>query len=136
MLVTNHPSATAEEVVDAYLLRWQTELFYRERKCDIGLGHYQVTTLEGIRAHMHLALMAFLTLEIYCLDLTANADPRWLVRYDIPHARTRRLVMSFGAEARQEDLRRALSRNDKSKRHANLLLQIEARRAQTNDKAE
>lgn len=135
MLVTNHTSATAKEVVDAYLLRWQIELFYRELKSDLGLGHYQVLTLEGIRAHVHLALMAFLTLEIYRLDLMAKADPRWLARYGIPQARTRQLVLTFEAEARREDLRRALGHSGKTKRSANLLRKLEARRVQAKDKS-
>ncbi len=134
MLVTNHPSATAEEVVDAYLLRWQIELFYRELKSDLGLGHYQVMTIEGIRAHVHLALMAFLTLEIYRLDLMAKADPRWLARYGIPHARTRQLVLIFEAEARRDDLRRALGDGSKTKRGASLLRKLEARRVQAKGK--
>jgi hypothetical protein len=131
MLVTNHTSATAAEVVDAYSNRWQVELFYRELKSDIGLGHYQVVSAEGIRAHIHLALMAFLTMEMYRLDLLEKEDPRWLASYSIPRARTRQLVLAFEAEARREDLGRALAGARKSNRYAALQQKLTPRRIQS-----
>jgi len=131
MLVTNHGSATAAEIVEGYSMRWQVELLYRELKSDLGLGHYQVVSLEGIRAHVHLALMAFLMMEMYRLDLMEKADPRWLARYSIPKARTRQLVHAFEAEARREDLKKALAGAAKRRHNAALLQKMEPRRIQS-----
>lgn len=128
MLVTNHPTATAAEIVHGYSMRWQVELLYRELKSDLGLGHYQVVTAEGIRAHIHLALIAFLMMEMYRLDLMEKADPRWLARYSIPRARIRQLVHVFEAEAQREDLAKALAGAKNTKRNAAMLQRLEPRR--------
>jgi hypothetical protein len=128
MLVTNHPSASAAEIVEGYSMRWQVELLYRELKSDLGIGHYQVVSREGIRAHIHVALLAFLMMEMYRLDLLEKEDPRWIARYAIPKARTRQLVHAFEVEARREDLGRALEGGRDTKRNAELLRRLEPRR--------
>lgn len=105
MLITNNKNISAEEAVDAYSLRWQIELMFRELKSDLGLGHYQVRTLAAISAHAHLVLMGFLAIEMYRLDLLHQRDNAWLSTYGVWQARTRQLVSLLEAEAREEDLR-------------------------------
>jgi hypothetical protein len=110
MLITNNDAITAEEAIDAYSLRWQIELMFRELKSDLGLGHYQVRTLAAVSAHVHLVLMAFLALEMRRLDMLHERDNAWLSTYRVPQARTRQLVSLLEAEAREEDVRRLSSR--------------------------
>lgn len=109
MLITNRIDATTAEVVAVYGLRWQVELFFRELKSDLGLGHYQALTLQALQAHVCLALLAFLFLENYRLDLIRQADPQWIATHRVHAARTRQLVLLFEADARRQDLRGALN---------------------------
>lgn len=103
-LVTNNPHLSAEEAVDAYLLRWSIELFFREQKSEIGLGHYQVLTLDAIHAHVHLAFLAHLLLEEYRLTLLDTREPAWLAAHRIRQARTRQIAAVLEAEARREEV--------------------------------
>jgi hypothetical protein len=100
VLVTNSISLTTEEILDAYAIRWEIELFFRELKSDLGLGHYQVLTLEAIRSHVHLVLLAFLFLEMQRLDAiyTDSAGSIGMAR-----ARTRQLALVFDTETRRGD---------------------------------
>lgn len=104
VLVTNDASLSTEEIVDAYTMRWQIELFFRELKSELGLGHYQVLTLDAIRSHVHLVLLAFLFLEMYRLDHIADRGRASPV--DLAGARTRQLALLFETEIRQEEVKR------------------------------
>lgn len=131
MLVTNKPDATAEEVVDAYFMRWQIELFFRELKSDLGFGHYQVLTVKALRAHVHLSLLAFLFLEMYRLNLLKHRDPRWLAAYRIRQSRTRQLVLVFEAESQAADLTAALRLKAGPGKLARLVDRLQPRRVRS-----
>jgi hypothetical protein len=97
VLVTNSISDDTEVLLDAYAMRWQIELFFRELKSDLGLGHYQVLTFAGIRTHVHLVLTAFLFLEMERLGDAVHARPS---------VRTRQLAVDFEVAAREEEVQR------------------------------
>ena len=46
-------------VARLYALRNWVEVFYREAKCDLGAGQYQVRQLEAIVRHWHLVFVAY-----------------------------------------------------------------------------
>lgn len=124
MLVTNNPDITAEEAVDAYSLRWQIELFFRELKTDLGLGHYQVLTLDAIHAYVHLVLLAYLLLEDYRDRALRTQEPAWLATYRVRQARTRQLVALLEADARREEV---MLLDSHSKRHGSTFKRLEDR---------
>jgi hypothetical protein len=105
MLVTNCLHATAEEVVSAYLLRWQVELFFRELKSDLGLGHYQMETFEAITGHIHAVLLAAVFLELYRLEVLEK-EPGVAARYKVCQSRTRQLALLCQSEAKQQEVER------------------------------
>lgn len=105
ILITNNTSASIEDIVDAYIMRWQIELFFRELKSDLGLGHYQVLTLDAIRCHVHLVLLAFLFLEMYRLDKLSDTADR-ASPIDVTGSRTRQLALLVESEIREGEVSR------------------------------
>jgi hypothetical protein len=63
ILMTNDEHLPLRDVVEAYQLRWQIELFFKELKSELGLHHYQVRQFEKVDCWVKLCLATFLYLE-------------------------------------------------------------------------
>jgi hypothetical protein len=61
-IVTNATTVPARQIVAHYERRWSIEVLFKELKGSLGLGEYQVQTLDGIARHLHLSGLAHLTL--------------------------------------------------------------------------
>jgi hypothetical protein len=66
-VVTNDTSLPPRQIVALYERRWSIEVLFKELKGTLGLGAYQVQTLEGIERHLHLSGLAHLTLTHHSL---------------------------------------------------------------------
>ena len=58
-LLTNVKQLRNDTVARLYALRNWVEVFYREAKCDLGAGQYQVRQLEAIVRHWQLVFVAY-----------------------------------------------------------------------------
>lgn len=58
-LLSNVPQLRSDTVAKLYALRNWVELFYREAKCELGAGQYQVRGLESIVRHWQLVFVAY-----------------------------------------------------------------------------
>ena len=58
-LLTNVPQLRNDTVAKLYALRNWVEVFYREAKCELGAGQYQVRRLESIVRHWQLVFVAY-----------------------------------------------------------------------------
>ena len=67
-IVTNATTLPPRQVVAVYERRWNIEVLFKELKGTLGLGAYQVQTLEGIERHLHLSGLAHLTLTNHSLQ--------------------------------------------------------------------
>jgi hypothetical protein len=63
ILMTNDEERPLREIIEAYQLRWQIELFFKELKSQLGLHHYQVRQFEKVDCWVRLCLTSFLYLE-------------------------------------------------------------------------
>jgi len=66
-MVTNATTLPPRHIVAVYERRWNIEVLFKELKGTLGLGAYQVQTLEGIERHLHLSGLAHLTLTHHSL---------------------------------------------------------------------
>ena len=53
------------EVIEAYSVRWQIELFFKELKSTLGLDQYQFAKFEAVQAWVNCAITQNATLEQY-----------------------------------------------------------------------
>jgi SRSO17 transposase len=51
------------EILTIYSYRWQIELYFKELKSYLGLGHYQMLSFRAIVRHVDCVIMAFMYLE-------------------------------------------------------------------------
>lgn len=63
ILMTNDTALAMRQVIEAYQLRWQVELFFKELKSGLGLHRYRVRRFEQVDAWVQLCLASFLYLE-------------------------------------------------------------------------
>lgn len=63
VLACTEPTATAEQVVPWYELRWQVELFFRELKSRMQFECYVLMKFTSVERYLDLLLMGFLLLE-------------------------------------------------------------------------
>lgn len=63
-LVSSDPETDAREVAQAYGWRWEIEVATKALKGCLGLGQYQCRYYEGMVHHLHLSLLAHLTLTV------------------------------------------------------------------------
>ena len=104
ILMTNHLSLTAAEVVELYDLRWQIELFFKELKSTLGFDQYRFRRFEQVEGWVEMTLATFLYLEWYRVrqlhrsDLPKEAKERWR------RQRTHGLCLAMRQEADQADL--------------------------------
>ena len=63
VLVSNRLDWSVRKIVAAYRQRWKIETFYRDGKQHIGLGEYQMRSLQGIVKHLFLVFVSYSLLE-------------------------------------------------------------------------
>jgi len=63
ILMTNATDLSVSEVIEAYCVRWQIELFFKELKSTLGVGQYQFERFEAVEAWMNCAIATVLFLE-------------------------------------------------------------------------
>jgi hypothetical protein len=59
LLVTDHPSLSAARIIKAYDTRWNIEVFFKDTKQLLGLGHYQNRPYTAAVTHLHLVCFAY-----------------------------------------------------------------------------
>ena len=63
ILMTNATEMSLKEVIEAYAVRWQIELFFKELKSTLHIGQYQFARFEAVEAWMNCAITTVLFLE-------------------------------------------------------------------------
>lgn len=63
ILMTNATEMSVSEVIEAYSVRWQIELFFKELKSTLGVGQYQFERFEAVEAWINCAIVTVLFLE-------------------------------------------------------------------------
>lgn len=75
-LVTNRRDLSALQVVRLYARRWYIETYHRDAKQLLGLAHYQMRCLAGLRRHWLLVDLAYTALRLQaCSDSSSQTDP-------------------------------------------------------------
>jgi hypothetical protein len=124
ILLTNLLTWEAAQVVAAYAVRWQIELFFKELKSDLGLSRYRVRDFVEVEGWVQACGIAFCYLEWYRRQRQdTSGRPEWWFRQrtsglalqvlqEIETADLERVAMQLGtAEGRHwllERLRRAV----------------------------
>lgn len=57
-IVTDHPTLTASKIITYYENRWSIEVFFKDLKQILGLGHYQNRPYRAAIIHLHLVCFA------------------------------------------------------------------------------
>jgi hypothetical protein len=65
ILMTADLKLSTRMIVELYNLRWQIELFFKEMKSTLGMGHYRFRQFERVERWVEMALVTFLYLEWY-----------------------------------------------------------------------
>jgi len=74
-LVTNRRDLSASQVVGLYRQRWYIETYHRDAKQLLGLAHYQMRRLRGLRRHWMLVDLAYTVLRLQaCRDSSLQTD--------------------------------------------------------------
>jgi DDE superfamily endonuclease len=74
-LVTNRRDLSAWQVVQLYRQRWYIETYHRDAKQLLGLAHYQMRPLRGLRRHWMLVDLAYTALRLQaCRDNHLETD--------------------------------------------------------------
>lgn len=63
LLMTNQTDMCVSEVIEAYSVRWQIELFFKELKSTLGVGQYQFERFAAVEAWTNCAIATVLFLE-------------------------------------------------------------------------
>jgi len=83
-LLTNVVQLRNDTLARLYALRNWVEVFYREAKCDLGAGQYQVRSLEAILRHWQLVFVAY---SLLVLLRRRGRLGRWCEKKGSPSAR-------------------------------------------------
>jgi hypothetical protein len=75
VLVCTDTTATAQQIVEWYEIRWQIEIFFRELKSRMQLGCYVLRKFEAVERYLDLLLMGFLLLEQERLRALKQSGP-------------------------------------------------------------
>lgn len=75
-LVTDDPKLSARQIIMAYDHRWQIEVFFKDGKQLLGLGHYQNLSYEAAVNHLHLVLLAHALLTHMAITEGRSAQGR------------------------------------------------------------
>jgi hypothetical protein len=106
LLLSNAVQASAERLTLWYSLRWQIELFFKECKSVLGLGHYRVAKFVQVKGWVELCLLAFCYLEWYRARQLLGGDLTDDQRRDWSCARAWRLCQLIRLRLHQEELER------------------------------
>ena len=68
-LVTNHLRLPMIDVIRRYDIRWDIECYFRDAKQHLGLGDYQMRSLQGIVRHLYTVMIACILLAQLKLSL-------------------------------------------------------------------
>jgi hypothetical protein len=104
ILMTNDLRLSAAEIVELYDLRWQIELFFKELKSTLGMGHYRLAEFTAVETWIECCLTTFLYLEwrrayqLSSRNLTAAAKQWWA------RQRTHGLSQAIAQEAEAHEL--------------------------------
>lgn len=122
VLVCSDPEKLPAWIVEAFELRWQVEIFFRELKSELGLEDYQGTDFGAFERHVDLVLLGFLFLEERRIDLRARTRSR-KERGRLVRARTAYMRRALQAEADANDLE-ALAKMLRSREGRGKLLRL------------
>jgi hypothetical protein len=104
ILMTNDLRLSARDVVEAYSLRWQIELFFKELKSTLGFDQYQFRGFEAVEGWAELVLTTFLYLEWYRVRQIARRDLSEEKRLWWRHQRTYGLCQAVRSASEQKEL--------------------------------
>jgi len=68
LIVTDHPSFSAARIIHAYDARWNIEVFFKDTKQLLGLGHYQNRPYTAAVTHLHLVCFAYALLTHIAIE--------------------------------------------------------------------
>jgi len=75
-LVTDDPKLSARQIITAYDHRWQIEVFFKDGKQLLGLGHYQNLSYGAAVNHLHLVFLAYALLTHMAISDGRSAQGR------------------------------------------------------------
>ena len=104
ILMTNDLRLTAREVAEAYSLRWQIELMFKELKSTLGFHQYQFRGFDAVEGWAELALTAFLYLEWHRAQQMSRRDLSEEKREWWRHQRTYGLCQAVRSASEQKEL--------------------------------
>jgi len=73
VLISNAVSATTEQLLAWFALRWQIELFFKEMKSELGMCQYKLGLFARVVAWVNLSVVSFCYLEWYRWDKQKEA---------------------------------------------------------------
>jgi len=76
LLVTDHPSLSARRIITSYDTRWNIEVFFKDTKQLLGLGHYQNRPYTAAVTHLHLVCFAYALLTHSAIERTCAQEKR------------------------------------------------------------
>lgn len=75
-LATDDPQLSVRQIITGYDHRWPIEVFFKDGKQLLGLGHYQNLSYEAAVNHLHLVLLAYALLTHMALTEGQSAQGR------------------------------------------------------------
>src|SRR6185369_10607588 len=98
VLACTDPTATVQQVIEWYEVRWQIEIFFREIKSRMQFGCYVLMKFEAVERYLDLLLLGFLLLEQQRLrDMQESGPPAERGGEAWVHARTTDCLRSLEA---------------------------------------
>lgn len=73
ILLSNRTDRDEKQIVSAYAVRWQIEVFFKEMKSNLGMGTYRFRDFKEVEGWVQACCVAFCYLEYYRLELTEKA---------------------------------------------------------------
>lgn len=70
IIVTDHPSFSAARIIQAHDAHWSIEVFFKDIKQLLGLGHYQNRPYTTAITHLHLVCFAYALLTHSAIEHT------------------------------------------------------------------
>jgi hypothetical protein len=108
VLMTNDLDRSIEDVVEIYDLRWQMELFFKERKSIIGLADYRFKGFREVQGWVNGCVLAFLYLEWYRVQRVEQAKDKAKERQRWQRHRRHGLALAVQQDVEAEHLRAML----------------------------
>jgi hypothetical protein len=76
VIVSDHPFSSAARLIHAYDARWNIEVFFKDTKQLLGLGHYQNRPYTAAVTHLHLVCFAYALLTHSAIECTCAQEKR------------------------------------------------------------